>query len=472
MNAEARGRLAIFFNCVFGGWKSIVGGALVNLPGFETACADSFDKPLFLCLLYNLAGLSVHYVQPGWQTKGQTSITDPRVRGRIILLAICAFGAEICSYCAYVYISASMVEMLQFCSRLTVACFATKFWRAAYFEWTHWSAIPLSIIGIVLITYAIEQEADTVAFLGLTLSMLSAVFYAAKVMILEELTHDYRVNETACLIGQSVISMGMCVVILPIAWALPGQDCGRLESLPDMWVKLNGSIADPPISVFWLYVCFGLFVAFTLGMNIGTFNLVAEKAALDKCLWDFFRVIVAWVSNIALFYIAVIFDPDTTLGDQISQNVWIILVGLCFGLASMYAYYLRPLGMSLLIINTIHSLFLSLTFTLTSSTQLSKPIHIYMHSHIITPAKIMYLFTLLLVILLLGKPNIHFDPLQASEAALSYQPSHLGGIADMRPPSPLFGDSQRPGTVELSSNLSKNKGNFAARVAEGYGSNN
>lgn len=338
----------VVLNILGGAGKSAMPGLLTRLPGFETACEPFFDKPMFLTTLYCLSGVLCVFIWENWNEGSRVPITDPRLRTIVIQASICNIGAEACIFTAVFYISASLVEMEVFCAKMLCTALIVTTFRGVKLRWNHIIAMISAMLGVILITVLSpsESHADVknASLIGTIWSILAGGFYAYKIILVEELTHDWGIKDKAVVVYINKICLYMCLVIMPIAWSVEGPDCGKLEAFPDTWDKLTGQVAIPYMAAFWLWFVIAFFFLACFGVNLGMYKMIEDRGAFEKCLWDIFKVVTTWAMNIIIRFGAFVFDPETLLGDPLDwDHFYPMMIGLLLGAVGMYFFFLQRL---------------------------------------------------------------------------------------------------------------------------------
>ena len=245
---------------------------------------------------------------------------DANKPSKFVYLGLCLFdlSASAIGGIGLMYLDASSNQMLRG-SSVVFTAIASRFILRRSLSWKQWSGIMSVVAGLALvgmcgvfranntlantagapIASAHNQVSPSGALLGLLLVLSGSALNSIQ-NVFEELLVK-RVGADAIDALEIVGYEGMFGVlltggiVLPIVQAMPGSNCGSIESTADSWHLMTHSGL-----IFFLVIGYTLSLAF---MNAYSVVLSKEVSAVFRQLINALRVVFIWVISILLFYI-------------------------------------------------------------------------------------------------------------------------------------------------------------------------
>lgn len=106
------------------------------------------------------------------------------------------------------------------------------------------------------------------------------------------------------------------LIAVPVAWAIPGGDCGSYENVWDSFAMMRNS--EP---IRWMVVSF--FISIT-GYNTMSIYVTQYLSAIWHAILDNFRPISIWGTDLLIYY----FITAQTFGECLTQNSYLQFLGM------------------------------------------------------------------------------------------------------------------------------------------------
>lgn len=244
---------------------------------------------------------------------------DANKPSKLVYLGLCLFDltASAIGGIGLVYIDASSNQMLRGSSVVFTAV-ASRFILRRTLSLKQWSGIMAVVAGLALVgmcglfrahhtlvpaagspVASHNQVSPSGALLGLMLVLAGSALNSIQNVFEELLVKRVGSDSIDALeivgwegVFGTVLTGG---IVLPIVQAMPGSNCGSVESTADSWYLLTHSSL-----VFWLVVGYTLSLAF---MNAYSVVLSKEVSAVFRQLINALRVVFIWAISILMFYV-------------------------------------------------------------------------------------------------------------------------------------------------------------------------
>jgi len=190
-----------------------------------------------------------------------------------------------------------------------------------------WLAVAVCTVGIMIVGAGsllgsqdhndeTTESTDTLA-LGIALVLFSQIVAAAQMVAEEYLMKEVDL-EAMEVIGYEGMwgLLAMVVVVLPVAYLLPGEDAGSSENTIDSFVMLRNS---SELSETW----FVMFLS-CLIYNLSGIMITSYLSAVHRVIIEAMRTLVVWFFAILTYYYV---DKDSGFAEAITSTSWIEAVG-------------------------------------------------------------------------------------------------------------------------------------------------
>jgi hypothetical protein len=229
-------------------------------------------------------------------------------------------------WASYLYVSASVAEMLMAGSELTLSVMAARFIRKRRVSLSRWRGVGVVSVGLLLIGFAhvlVKSGSES----GRDHTIGNCLIIGQSIMsVLQDITEETFMHETdfpaTLLLGMEGLYglLFFGIINLIVAPFLPA----------DSGSAIQGNM--PPAIVAF---SFGLTLWVTL---TGIFNILATQAtsSMTRNVWKNSRTLLVWCLGLLLFYCT----GNVDLGEQwLIPESFLFLVGYLVMVCGIYLYY-------------------------------------------------------------------------------------------------------------------------------------
>lgn len=215
----------------------------------------------------------------------------------MVATVLSVFGIQwIALSLAFVFKGASVV----FSAVLTVFCLK----RRLYLH--HWISVVICVAGLAIAASS-QLLKEPSSFKGVVMVLGSELFKSLRVVYEEKLMKNHNFDPTFLVGLEGLYCSVVCSVVLFLAWlAIPGNDDGSLESLPDTLYRISHS------STLIGLLC--VFPIITCVISITGAIVTKNLSAVHNGFISVTRVGLIWAIELALFY-----SFQSSFGKQVGE---------------------------------------------------------------------------------------------------------------------------------------------------------
>jgi len=280
---------------------------------------------------------------PSWSTK--VVFTGIPASFDIVATGLCSMG--------FLYIPASVWQLLRGAEMVFAALFTIMFFRRRRLLGFQWLGILCSVIGITCVGLAsVWGEADQpspksggekgnqLVLLGIALALGGQVVQAAQVIAEESLLKDMELP------GNQIIGFEglwglliMIAIVFPMLYLLPGNDNGSAENLQDS-VTMAGSNSNLlNILILNTFSC--------ATYNMAGMAVTDALSAVHRVMIEALRTTIVWIFGLGVHYL---YDKNCKLGEawtpwsflEVIGFMWLILGQTIYGRMLIVPYLKYP----------------------------------------------------------------------------------------------------------------------------------
>eukprot|EP00405_Crypthecodinium_cohnii_P015209 CAMPEP_0206449370 /NCGR_PEP_ID=MMETSP0324_2-20121206/18048_1 /ASSEMBLY_ACC=CAM_ASM_000836 /TAXON_ID=2866 /ORGANISM="Crypthecodinium cohnii, Strain Seligo" /LENGTH=380 /DNA_ID=CAMNT_0053918733 /DNA_START=177 /DNA_END=1319 /DNA_ORIENTATION=- len=298
-----------------------------------------FQKPwfmtfmMFLAMSFALPFDTSLYCPDRLERRGDSSPKGPSWSRKVGMVAAPALfdilATGLCSM-GFLYIPASVWQLLRGAEMIFAACFAAIFLRKRIYSF-HWYGVGLCTIGIFLVGLASVLGADAQPqnadkskeqslrsmLIGISLALSGQVVQAAQVV-----GEEYLLRECD-LPGMQVVGFegiwGMLFTwftVFPILLWIPGDDHGHLEDAPETVHMIFSNQYLLSFLLIYLFSC--------ATYNMSGIAVTGALSAVHRVMLEAFRTSFVWAFGLGVHYFV---NPESSFGEAWTIWSWLEVVG-------------------------------------------------------------------------------------------------------------------------------------------------
>lgn len=306
--------------------------------------------------------LIYHFIAERWATKrapdyvdlreplaGEDSVAASGLRRFLIIGAPALFDllGTGCSMIGFVYLSASISQMLRGSTIVISACLTVPMLGRRLMGY-NWIGVLLCTVGISLVGLSnmlnAKDDSDVTvsspaeqAF-GMFMNLFGQIFSSLQYISEEKLLKDINVPAMLVVGYEGIWGVLMMIfVVFPLLYVLPGNDQGSVENVHDTWVM----IANNPS----LLILIGIYLFSVSTYNVAGMLVTGALSGVHRTMLEASRTMVIWGINLGAFYFI---SPTPGWAEKWTLMSWVQLAGFtCVIVGQMiYGAVLKVPGMT------------------------------------------------------------------------------------------------------------------------------
>lgn len=236
-----------------------------------------------------------------------------------------------CSMIGFVYLSASISQMLRGCT-IAISAVLSVILLGRKQHCYNWLGVVVCMIGITLVGLSniykpvstnvdVKEASVQDQMFGTTMNLVGQVFASLQIITEEKLLKNLQVPPMQVVGYEGVWGvMIMIVIMFPLLYSLPGDDAGgSMENALDTWRMLNN---NPN-----LFCLIGLYIFSCSTYNIAGMLVTGALSGVHRMMLEASRTMFIWIINLCVFYFI---DPKLGFGEEWTNWSWIQLIGFLF----------------------------------------------------------------------------------------------------------------------------------------------
>lgn len=227
----------------------------------------------------------------------------PYTRRNFLLMAIPG-AVEACAFClatsAQIIMALSLAMIMKGAKVVFTALFSTILGKKKLPSFK-WVAVAICVAGLALagsseyMNFSKSNDNAGTILIGLSMSLVSEAMFAFQVSFDEVMMKKRHAHPTFCVGMEGVYGTIILIPVVLLAWlAIPGNQNGSYENLPDTFYRIGQSAV---IGGFLAFYILDIFV-----VAIADATITKYLSGVHSSLVSVGRTIVVWVLELLLFY--------------------------------------------------------------------------------------------------------------------------------------------------------------------------